>query len=806
MSFRNMGIGKKMGTGFGIVLILLAISGAMSFTGVGRIVDNAKETIDGNSINGMLSQREVDHLNWSIKINTLLTDATATSFDVEIDPHKCNFGKWLDSEDRKQAERLVPSLVPIFQEIETLHQQAHETVVRIGNHYYKTDETLVGFLAARETDLLSWFTKLNELFLRGIEDIEIETDANKTPLGQWLFGEGSQKAAQGNDSLSNLLNSMKQPYRSLYESAAKIKTLYAEIDPSYLNKIKVAISDFRDWAGMVPIAIIEEAEELGVETDPTRTKLGTFLLSKSSAKYMQAFPEIKKALLGLKKIQEQMHAAAVRVEGALNDGELMEANTAYTNDFLPATSSMQIHLNGTADIISKLLKQEPARKTYTGITLPAFEQVRELLHKATVEAENSLKNLKESKRIFTEETLPTLHRLQQKLLQARAEMKKHSITDETMLNAAKTLKKSVIIVTIPAIIIGILLAFFITRLISKPIHRGVEFAKKLSSGDFTTTLDINQKDEIGNLAQTLNTTATQLRQMFKEIQTSSDNLTCAASDLKTISNHMASGAEQTSSKSNTVAGAAEQMSENMSSVAAAAEQGATNTNIVASSAEELSASINEIAKNSEKARNVSIHAVSLTKKSSEQVEGLGKAAQEVSKVTETIKDISEQTNLLALNATIEAARAGEAGKGFAVVANEIKELANQTANATGEIKKRIEGIQVSISGTIQNMEQVPIVINEVNEIVTTIATAVEEQSATTKEIASNVAQVSQGIMSVTENVNQSTSVAGDIATDISEVSQAANEITNSSSQVNNSAVDLSKLSEQLKEMVGRFKI
>ena len=75
-------------------------------------------------------------------------------------------------------------------------------------------------------------------------------------------------------------------------------------------------------------------------------------------------------------------------------------------------------------------------------------------------------------------------------------------------------------------------------------------------------------------------------------------------------------------------------------------------------------------------------------------------AQSISKVTEVITEISEQTNLLALNATIEAARAGEAGKGFAVVANEIKELAKQTAEATKEIKTKIEGIQTSTSDIV----------------------------------------------------------------------------------------------------------
>ena len=313
-------------------------------------------------------------------------------------------------------------------------------------------------------------------------------------------------------------------------------------------------------------------------------------------------------------------------------------------------------------------------------------------------------------------------------------------------------------------------------------------------------------DEIGELARGLNGFVSNLQKMIKETQDNADHLTASSETLTSISSQMSAGAEQTSGKSNTVAASAEEMSSNMSSVATAVEQASANTNMIASSAEQMAATINEIAQNSEKARSITGGAVSQAKNSAERVGELGSAAQEISKVTETITEISEQTNLLALNATIEAARAGEAGKGFAVVANEIKELARQTADATGEIKKRIEGIQNSISGTITDIEQVPQVINDVNQIVSTIATAVEEQSVTTKEIAENVAQTSTGIGEVTENVTQSTTVAGEIAKDISEVNQAAGEMANSSAQVNMSAEELSRLSEQLKVMIGRFRV
>ena len=370
-----------------------------------------------------------------------------------------------------------------------------------------------------------------------------------------------------------------------------------------------------------------------------------------------------------------------------------------------------------------------------------------------------------------------------------------------------TLKLCTLLLVI-GILSGIFLIFFIVRSITKPINHVVAGLKDIAEGegDLTMRLEVKTRDEVGELARRFNAFVEKIQGMIKDIAGNAETLGSSSIELSAISKQMSTGAGQTSDKSNNVATRSEEMSSNMNSVASAMEQASTNIDMVATSTEEMTATINEIAQNSEKARAITDEAVSEAKGASDSVDELGSAAQEISKVTETITEISEQTNLLALNATIEAARAGDAGKGFAVVANEIKELARQTAEATQDIKKRIEGMQGSTAGTVTKIQQISKIINDVNDIVSTIATAVEEQSVTTKEIATNVAQASTGIGEVTENVVESSTVAADIAKDISEVNQAADEITNSSSQVNLSAEELNKLAEQLKEMVGRFRV
>ncbi len=348
--------------------------------------------------------------------------------------------------------------------------------------------------------------------------------------------------------------------------------------------------------------------------------------------------------------------------------------------------------------------------------------------------------------------------------------------------------------------------FLVARSITRPIIRGVEFAKTMATGDLSQDLKISQKDEVGILASAMNEMTSNLRTMFSDITDSADRMNVSSGELTGAAHVMSKESEDTSHLANGVAAAAEEMSSNMNNVAAAVEETSTNVSMVAAAAEEMSATIGEIAAKTETSRKITSEAVSKAENTSLKMADLGAAASEIGLVTGTISEISEQTNLLALNATIEAARAGEAGKGFAVVANEIKALAHQTSDATQEISTKIERMQTSTNETIDNIKEITGVINDVNEIVSSIAAAVEEQSAATMEIAENVSQASLGIAEVTENVAQTSQVAGEVARDIAVVSGSAGEISGRSSVVNDSSSELSGLAKRLDSMVQRFKL
>ena len=375
---------------------------------------------------------------------------------------------------------------------------------------------------------------------------------------------------------------------------------------------------------------------------------------------------------------------------------------------------------------------------------------------------------------------------------------------EVTIAKVKKLNTFAICVAIIAGGLGVVIGFFISVNISRPVTMAVAFAIQMSKGDFSRPLEIDRKDEVGTLIQALNTMRNSLGKIIRNLKQSAANLNNSAADLTNISTEMTSGAEDTSDRANSVSVATEEMSTSLKAVTAAMEESSTNMNMVATAAEEMTSTINEIARNTENASDTTTKAVEQASNALKQMTALGEAAQAIGQVTETITEISEQTNLLALNATIEAARAGEYGKGFAVVANEIKDLANQTAEATKNIKGQIDSVQTTSASTGTEISEIAKIIDGVNAIVSTIAASVEEQSSATAEISQNINHASRGIQEVNVNVNESSNAADEITQNISQVNTSAEKMADSSNQVKESAEDLANMAIELNKIVDQF--
>ena len=379
---------------------------------------------------------------------------------------------------------------------------------------------------------------------------------------------------------------------------------------------------------------------------------------------------------------------------------------------------------------------------------------------------------------------------------------------EALASSQKTAITIALIGFVIVFVISALLVYFVTSMILKGIQQATTVAMELAEGegDLSTRMNLQSRDEIGVLGNAIDKMLDNLSSMIGQIQGISGSLDTANQKLAGLSSEMSEETGNVAGKASTVAAAAEEMSVNMDTVSIAVEDAAQNVASVAAATEEIAIISDEISTSTEKAREITTKAVEQAANSSVRVHELGSAADDIGKVTETITEISAQTNLLALNATIEAARAGEAGKGFAVVANEIKDLAKQTADATLEIKSKIEGIQTTTKGTVLEIEEISKVIGEINEIVAGISGSVDTQTSTATEIAGNINQASQGIQEVTENVSQASTVSQEVARDIADVDQSANQMLGSTDNVNTTAGELNSFAGQLQGLVGKFKV
>jgi methyl-accepting chemotaxis protein len=226
MDWKNLTIGKKVALGFGVILTLLSVVGVLSFTGVKNIVHDAGQVIDGNKLDGMLAQKEVDHLNWVNKVNALLTDDAVTQLDVQTDHHKCGFGQWLYGESRTAAEHLVPSLAPLFKAIEEPHQQLHASAIAIDEHFNQANTRLPALILQREIDHLNWAAKIRDAFLNNESELNVQTDPTRCALGKWLQSDEAHRAYKaGSRNFQATWDEMISHHKSLHESAKTIGQL-----------------------------------------------------------------------------------------------------------------------------------------------------------------------------------------------------------------------------------------------------------------------------------------------------------------------------------------------------------------------------------------------------------------------------------------------------------------------------------------------------------------------------------------------------------------------------------------------------
>jgi methyl-accepting chemotaxis protein len=325
-----------------------------------------------------------------------------------------------------------------------------------------------------------------------------------------------------------------------------------------------------------------------------------------------------------------------------------------------------------------------------------------------------------------------------------AKLKQAKITSEDNTKLANAASRLMIGLAIGAALFAIILGFFISRIISNPLRKGVLFAQAVAAGDLTQKIDLNQKDEIGQLATALNEMVTKLSSIVGEVMTASDNV--------------ASGSQELSAT-------AQQMSQGATEQAASAEE-------VSSSMEEMASSIRQNTDNAMQTEKISIKSSVDAKEGGKAVTETVAAMKEIATKISIIEEIARQTNLLALNAAIEAARAGEHGKGFAVVASEVRKLAERSQSAAGEIS----GLSTR---SVAIAEQAGEMLTRMVPDIQRTAELVQEITASSKEQDTGAEQINKAIQQLDQVIQQNASASEEMASTSEELSSQAEQLQHS---------------------------
>ncbi len=630
MNWKNLKLRTKLFLAFGLILGFLAITAIWATSGISNIIDNGEEVIAGNKLRNEITLRNLDHVKWVNEVNAYISNDDVTSLHVETDHHNCKFGKWYYGEGRKNAEKILPQLKILFDNIENPHTELHRSAIEIQEVFEQADKNLSILLLQARGDHMEWMVLLGEAINLKKNNVDIIVDHRECNFGKWLHSQEAKDMIQKHPEYASLFSQIEEPHQKLHASAKVINNHLAA---------------------------------------------GNF----DSA---------------LKHFTKETHSHDDKILHLID--ELVKLN----ND--------------------KLNKMQIASDIYNNKTIPKLKEVNDLFE------------------------------------QINRTTAANIMTDDAMISEAQKTKTGVIILVISIIIIAFIVVYFITNSIVNPIKKGVDFAEKISKGDLTGRMDINQDDEMGQLANALNGMVTTLKNIIENVKNGSFQISSASNELSTSSQEMSQGSNETASTAEEVSSTMEQMQANI-------EQNAQN----AKTTEDISA---KAATDIETGSKAVIETVNSMKIIAE-------------KIT-IINEIAFQTNILALNAAVEAARAGDEGKGFAVVAGEVKSLAERSRDAAEEIDK-IAANSVAVAENSGSM-----LAAIVPDIIKT-AQLVKEISVSSAEQNLSATQVANAIDQLNRVTQQSSAVSEEVASSAEELASQAEHLKMAISffKVNNNTYD-----------------
>ncbi|MED3957460.1 methyl-accepting chemotaxis protein [Priestia aryabhattai] len=386
--------------------------------------------------------------------------------------------------------------------------------------------------------------------------------------------------------------------------------------------------------------------------------------------------------------------------------------------------------------------------------------------------------------------------------------------------SVKSAVTTLLLVSALVILLTIAVGLLIARMITKPLNDIKNLMETAKDGDFQVKGTYESNDEIGSLTASFNKMIGGLKEMIMSVGNISSTVAASSEELS-------ASAEQNNSAIEHISSITEKLASGSNHQVNQIQESSTIIHRITNQTSEVVENVEQITKRALDTAAISNSGTATVETAAKQMksinenvtelssvfQGLSEHSAKISQINDVITTIADQTNLLALNAAIEAARAGDHGKGFAVVASEVRKLAEGSSNSANQIKDLVALIQSETARTLQSM--------------TTTTKEVKEGLAVVEQAGTSFIQINEAVQHVVNQIQQIGSAIHNLAKDTHEVQQAIHEVNGiaeeaaagaqnvsatteeqlaSMEEIASSAMDLAKMSEELQELIARFKI